>query len=381
VVSSVAKLCWCITKSNLPYADLFFSPYLEEVFIYSSPSWDGATPAESQTIASTISALPASALQFLRVGQMERFADLKDSLSSVALRCGPELEVFTSPCPLSEAAANHLIRLPHLRIWHVGGPPPSYSTLSLPTTFPPLTEFGLEGDAAHGWLSLFQRLEDSVTPMRGVTPLSKMKESLESQTFKDTPGLIIDVSFASPIRIFRNLVNLHVEVGCRDQCTFKLDDGDVAKLAIELPQLESLLLGYPCSENTCATTAVCLLLISVYCVNLGMLRIHFNTATIVNDLKNISEDPQFQELRSLPKCPLSRLGVWKLPPILDEPGIETVVNGMIDIFPSLEFCETRVRCPDWAMFTKRIAIGRLRRLISGEPVSIVLGFLLRLIHP
>lgn len=60
------------------------------------------------------------------------WAYLKDSFSSVALRCGPSLLEFTSPVPLSDAAINHLIRLPHLRTWRVEGPPPNYSASSLP---------------------------------------------------------------------------------------------------------------------------------------------------------------------------------------------------------------------------------------------------------
>lgn len=118
------------------------------------------------------------------------------------------------------------------------------------------------------------------------------------------------------------------------QCTFRLNNDDVTKLAMALPQLESLLLGYPCSQNTCATTVACLLPISVYCVKLRELEIHFNTTNIVDDLESISKDPWLQDLRSLPRCTLS-CHVGHTSQILDEPGLETVVNGTVDIFPSL----------------------------------------------
>ena len=79
----------------------------------------------------------------------------------------------------------------------------------------------------------------------------------------------IDNSFTSSIQMFRNLTILTVGDYCRDgfeelQCTFKLNDGNVAELAMALSQLECLYLGRPCFENTCATTAACLLLISVH---------------------------------------------------------------------------------------------------------------------
>ena len=118
-------------------------------------------------IASTISAVPTSNLELLLIDntrhRMVPWAHFKDSFSSVVLRCGPSLTQFTSPVPLSDAAVDHLIRLPHLRNWRVEGPPPTYSTSHLPLVFPPLAEFTLVKGAARGWLSLFERLEHGVS--------------------------------------------------------------------------------------------------------------------------------------------------------------------------------------------------------------------------
>ena len=339
---ALQDLSWRITGSELPHTDLFFSPHLKRIYVY-TPWWWGSSDVSCSilaAIASTISALPASTLQFLSVDVSSCDAPpayFKDSLSSVILRCGPSLMELTSMVPLSDAAVNHLIQLPHLQIWHIQGPPPTYSNSSLPLTSPPLVKVVLRG-ATRGWLSLFQRLEDNVST-RGVTPLSKAKNSLKTLDVEDTSGLIIDVSFISPIQNLRNLVHFcvwsHEE---DDPCTFKLNDDDVAKLAMALPQLETLLLGNPCIENTCATTVTCLLQISVHCLKLKNLEIHFNTVDIVGDLKNISENPRFQQLRSSPRCTLSHLYVGGIPHVLDEAGVETVANGMIDIFPSIECC-------------------------------------------
>ena len=189
-----------------------------------------------------------------------------------------------------------------------------------------------------------------------MTPLSKIKESLVSF---DVPTPTIDISFTSPVRIFRSLVDPNIEVDCHDEddegeCIFRLNNEGVTELAKALPQLESLFLGRPCFENTCTTTAACLLPISVHCLELRELEVHFNTTNIVEDLNNILAGHLFQELRLLPKCALSSLGVHRMPLTLDEPGFETAVNGMVNIFPSLKHFEGAVRDFDWKELSRRI---------------------------
>jgi len=344
---ALQTLYWMVTETNLPHAAMFFSPHLERVSMCMSWSegYDEVPLHVLPAIASAISALPTSALRSMYVGVGDDGAPLtyfEDSLSSVVLRCGPSLTEIHSPIRLSDAAMNHLIQLPHLRTLRVEGPPPSYSASSLPLVFPPLVDFKLCEGAAYGWLSLFKRLEHGGSVTQGMTPLSGMKGSLKQLGVKNRPGLIIDASFASPIQMFRNLATLNVDVYCigqdsEGQCTFKLNDDNVTELAMALPQLESLLLGHPCSNNTCATTVACLLPISVHCIKLQSLQIHFNTTNIVDDIKNISGDPRFQDLHSLQRCSLPRLDVMKIPLTLDAPGIEIVRSGMVDIFPSVGY--------------------------------------------
>ena len=342
-------LSWCFTKHNTSYADLFFSPHLEKVSIFMSSAWKGSEiPYDLlPAIASTISALPGPNLRDLFISMEDHMVPweyFEESLSSVVLRCGSSLTDFISPIPLSDAALNHLIHLPHLRIWYLEGLPPNYHVSPLPLTFPPLTDLTL-GEGAYGWLSLFGRLEDCAFATRGVTPLFRVKESLETLNFPDLSGPITDFSFASPVQVFRNLRCLNVNDLCPEgddgRCIFKLNNDDVTKLAMALSQLEYLHLGHPCFANTCATTVSCLLPISVYCVKLGSLGIHFNTTNIIEDLENISEDPRFQELRSLPRCSLSYLDVYLMPLPLDDSDLETMARGFIEILPSLKHCEGR----------------------------------------
>jgi len=332
-----------ITESNLPYANLFLSPNLKRISIYVSWPWNNtAHPLGAlQTLASITSTLPTSSLERISVGtnhQAMPWAHLRDSFSSIILRCGPSFTECDSPIPLSNAALDHLIHLPHFHTWRIHGPPPAYPTSSLPLVFPPLRELTLGKGAACGWLPLLRRLEGGSSTTQGVTPLSKAKEFLKVLNVRDVSGINIGASFVSTIQCFRNLVHLNAGVHCeysRGECIFKLNNDNVTELAMALTQLESLLLGRPCSKNTCLTTVACLLQISVHCRKLEELDIHFNTTNIVNDFKNILEDPRFQQLLSLPKCRLMSLHVYLTPLSLDESDFEIVGNGMVDIFPSL----------------------------------------------
>ena len=339
-----------ITATNIRYTDLFFSQNLKRIHISMEKLLWGnffTVPfAVHSNLDSFILPLPTSNLERISVGVCSRMAPwehFKDPFSSVVLRCGPPFTEYDSPIPLSNAALNHLIQLPHLRTWRIHGPPPTYYASSLPPVFPPLREFTLGNGAACGWLPLLRRLEASAPTMQGVTPLSKAKESLKVLNIEDISRISIDAPFVSTIQCFRNLVKLNVEVYCYNayegQCIFKLNNDNVTELSMALTQLESLLLGRTCPQNTCLTTVTCLLPISVHCNKLRKLEIHFNTTNIVDDFKNILEDPRSQRLRSLQRCPLTCLDVFRIPLNLDESSLETVVKGMIDIFPSLKRCK------------------------------------------
>ena len=385
---ALQDLLWCITKHNLPHAELFLSPHLKKIRIFMAQAWrsSGVPRDLLPVIASTISTLSTSSLeQLLLDGTRHRrvsWAYFKESFSSVVLRCGSSLTQFSSPVPLSDAAVDYLIHLPHLCTWHVEGPPPTYSTSQLPLVFPPLAKFTLGRDTARGWLSLFERLEHGASATQGVTPLAKVKGSLKYLKVWDSnsPCPIVDASFASTVRIFRNLVHLDVGIDCpyeygEGQCTFKLNDGNVTELATALPRLVSLFLGRPCFKNSCATTLACLLPISVRCRKLEKLEIHFNTTNIVDDINNILGGTRFEELRSLPKCTLSHLDVHGTPLALDKPGFENVASAMVGIFPSLEHCQGRDQ--PWIELSAAIRKCKPPKRVAGK---CSLNFPLRLIH-
>ena len=363
---ALRNLSWIIGEYDLPYIDLFFSPHLEAVRIYTPGSWNlsGFPYDILPALTSAISTIPTSALRSLSIGpgppnaslRATPWAHFRDSLSSVVLRCGPSLVNLSSPIPLSDVAVDHLIRLPHLHTLTVDGSPPSCSTSLSPFVFPPLVNLTLGEASVHGWLSLIQSVEARASATQGVEPLSRIRESLALLNLEFPPTVPVNISSTSPIQNFRNLAFLYANIPCDEGgCIFKLDNDNATELAMALPQLEYLFLGSPCSENSCATTVACLLQISVHCPHLYSLGIHFNTTDIVGDLKSISVDPRFRELRSLPRCPLSYLKVRELPLVLDESDFDAVADGMKGIFPNLKGFETKIST--WCELSKKFRGG------------------------
>ena len=103
---------------------------------------------------------------------------------------------------------------------------------------------------------------------------------------------------------------------------------------------------------------------------------HFNTTNIVNDLKNLSVDPQFQVLRSLPRCKLTELDVHQTPLTLNEPeNVEIVANRMVDIFPSLDCFHAYGLEGSWYELNGRISqLGMDSWIVTGELCSLSISF-------
>lgn len=103
-------------------------------------------------------------------------------------------------------------------------------------------------------------------------------------------------------------------------------------LAAALPRLETLRLGHPCGLNPCKATVTSLLSISIHCLDLTVLETHFNTLTIIGDMRRLLDGGAG---RDEAKCELRSLSVGHLP--LEMPGedMEIVARGFKAIFPYL----------------------------------------------
>jgi len=340
-LAGLRAIRWPVTEYNLPYANLFLSPNLEGIRITLSWVHNDSEARKSllHSVALTIAALPVSRLRCLVIAALDD--DVRESLpweyfteqlSSIVLRCGPSLRKFGSEIPLSDKAAIHLYSLPDLHVAHFHSPPPDPSNFQPPFVFPPLTGCLFGEGATTGWLSMFQSLEDAAHTAQDTSPLARMKISLRSIRISDDT-VPINRSITSQLLMFQKLSLLKMEMYCdEDWCWFELDDNDVRSLAMALPRLKTLILGHPCRRNTCRTTAHSLLSLSNHCAELEKLEVHFNALGFVCHWEEISENPDTNPQR----CNLKTLVIHEIPLALALYEAEQVVEGLENIFPSLE---------------------------------------------
>lgn len=326
------SLLWNIQKTStaLTIFRLFLSPHLRYVVFCALPSLPAVPRDQLATLAQVISFLPTSLEDLIIVcGQEE--GPLSDAVSSFICRCGPSLRGLCVHAPLSEAAIHHLMGLPNLRYWAtVQGPPPIVPA----SIFPSLRDLRLEKPTALPWLHLLASHAEGVhrDVSTSVTSHSNTRETLK---FLTCPwGITIDPTSLSSIVKFRNLVELQMHTHCSDvgSCVFHLTDRNMEDLTAMLPRLKTLLLGPPCLFNSCKTTVVSLMSTSIQCPDLTVLGTHFNTLTIVSDMRRLLDDGAG---RDKVKCKLPSLSVGGLLLGVRGEDIGTVALGFKAIFPYL----------------------------------------------
>lgn len=99
------------------------------------------------------------------------------------------------------------------------------------------------------------------------------------------------------------------------------DRYDVENLTAALPRLTSVELTKSCPLNSCKTTIPSLLSLSIHCLGLRPLKIHFNTRTIVGDAQRLLGG-NFRHGKA--KCKIWYLGVGRVPLDVDEADIDGV---------------------------------------------------------
>lgn len=348
------------TTFTLLFFRLFLSPHLKYISFYNALDipW-----VQQVALAQVISFLPTSLKHLSVTCCAEKEGPLKDVISALVCRCGSSLGSFETCVPLSEAAIRHIMQLPHLRAWHtVQGPPRSVPT----SIFPSLEDLHLGDRAAIPWLHLLAS-RGNWDGSALATSHSNIRETLKTL---DCPrGTIVNSIFLSSVVKFSNLVLLRVHTLCHDEggCPFRMTDDDVNDLTSALPRLKTLGLGDPCGLNSCETTVASLLSISVHCLDLTVLYIHFNTLTIVEDTQRLLDEGSG---RDRAKCKLEDLWVGSMPLEIRSEDVETVATGLKAIFPSLicagydgRWCELRANFFRWRVAGDAFEVGAKRDLL------------------
>ena len=368
------ELSWWLNETTVPYLHHFLSPHLTKIVIttdsFTHPgetveSWDELPDEVLPKKRSAITMFPSS-LQFLSIhlgGEPEtRFTE---EISAFILGCRESLQVLDTNLVLSTQAIVHLMKLPNLRVWVTEQGPPQVTDLIRhgipdgPTSlFPSLEKLDIRSEASLEWLPLFEAAKSRASPwiIAG--------GSLPALAYHH-PTLPFDSPLVSKFLPFTDLVNLSLKtgMGCLLRpCISQFTDQDVERLAIALPKLEVLMLGWPCGEDTCPTTVRSLLFLSVHCIKLKHLNIHFRMASLQADLVDTLGYAYSQGLHSRPKCALESLvtGEMRL-----ESSDNTVVLpiGLLMIFPSLT--KLAARSSTWAQLELMVTALRLLEGTQG----------------
>ena len=204
-------LNWRFDDSTVPlsFFRLFFSPNLKRVTLSAYLHRHAFRPELVESLSEVISCLPdCLESMYFKCGQGRE--PLKDAISSFVCRSGSSLRSFRSSEPLSDAAFDHLMRLPNLRSWITTHEPPRTPPL---TTFPSLKELHLYSEALP-WLHLLAGDGDGQT-RAGLAPAAALntnvKETLKTLNFPERTAVI--PKLLSSISSFRNLVTVCVGNG------------------------------------------------------------------------------------------------------------------------------------------------------------------------
>jgi len=331
------NLSWVVQPHTLPFYRLFLSPHLTTFSLKYRSHW-GEIPDEVLSgITSVVLELDNLSLRHLYLTIPARISPSLDSaVSSAVLRCGPSLESLSAPTPLSDAAVQHVMRLPNLTTWEGVNGPAGVSDLSLSGAFPELKALQLQAEASLEWLPLFWAAarhtssgQDSRAPFNHA-PGQKLT------VLECWADVSVDAAFMSPIMLFHGLIELMLESTCPSVggCTFSLTDDDVAEIATALPRLRIALFGRPCSANSCRTTVSSLVFLSTHCKSLELLELHFNTTNLRDELESVSVDPRPNDLPSSPGRFFS-LCMADAPYSMRDEDVVPMLTGFFRIFPSL----------------------------------------------
>ena len=353
---TLRELDWWLNKFNFSFLTTFLSPHLTKIDIRADPfgrlsgSVDRSTGKASTEVVSVVrSAIKMfpSSLQFLRIflgiGQGAGLTEgigLTEEISTFILGCGESLREFHSNLALSPEAVAHLVNLPNLRDWTTEQKPPRITALihdGIPGGFtsllPSLESLQLKGEEALEWLSIFD------TTKNRYPPRTVVGRNLSRLLYIDST-LIADSNMLSKLFPLTNLVGITLGLRCMSPevagCASRFSDQDVEHLALALPNLEALRLGEaPCSAKTCPTTILSLFLLSIHCLNLKLLSIHFRTTDVSMDVMAMVDYAHSNDLHRRPRCALDVLvaGNQIVPP--EDHEFALISMGISAVFPSL----------------------------------------------
>ena len=361
------KLNWWLNETNFSFLARFLTPDLVDIVITTNAlngpgetveSWDNLPSGVVPILCSAIRLFPTSIQRLcLQLGNGPQI-HLTEEISAFILRCGETLREFNTNVVLSTQAIVHLMKLPNFGTWVTEQGPPQVTDLirhGVPdgpfSLFPSLEAVTMSGGPVLRWLPLFGDVEDR-TP-----PWTMAGKGLSAITYSH-PTLSLDSFLISMFLPLKALVEVQINTDCLfHTCSSELTDQDVERLAIALPKLEALTLGgWPCSSDTCPTTIRSLLTLSIHCIQLKFLNIHFRMATLRTDVLDMLGYAYSQGLHSKPKCALETLVAQEMQLQLFDYDPALISMGMLMLFPSLTKFVSVHLSPTWTRLESLVKV-------------------------
>lgn len=146
---------------------------------------------------------------------------LESAVSSTIIRCGPSLTSLRIEVSLSDAAVQHIMKLPKLTLWKAVNGPPRVSDLHLSNTFPQLETLELITEESLEWIPFF----GAISRHASSSQLSDRRPVQKLIVLESCAEIPVDATFMSPIMQFRGLAKLWLNSSCPNAngCTFQLD--------------------------------------------------------------------------------------------------------------------------------------------------------------
>jgi hypothetical protein len=345
LLPNLQSLEWYSGTDTFLYINLFLPPRLTSLNVQVIPNIPNVGPI--------LASLPVGTLEELRFLDLSGDRAVQDAISRLVLRTTAALRSIEVSSDLSDAAIRHVARLPNLSDASVSFE--NLGRLSDPpdATFPSLHTLETRVDGTGGWKYLMQsakNLDSTVLHSWAV---------LQPEEIMAVFGFLIDegfhrtmhrLSFAAfepcnltprlltPLLKFRSLTRLSVTSPCiLAQCRSQLTNDGLAQLAEALPQLVELFLGAaPCAWPAREVTLAGLRPLSIHCVHLSTVQIHFSALDIPTDIPDDAlTNPSDEEPLDPNHCHLFRLVVGDLPVSTSENSLLIVAYFLHQLFPRL----------------------------------------------
>ena len=348
LLPNLHSISWCDSWDLLPFLRLFLNPGLVDVDI----EFPDTEPHIYRH--ATISMIPTRNLTELRIHSVWgnnppdvdtlHYLLCMNALYNLLEQASKTLRSAYLDGELSITVIKKLLQLPNLRLLKAGLP---RTHIPLPAVVLPSLEelivsYGETSSLLHilrnilnptlRELKVFSRdPSPACLQTLGISLLEANIEQTLSSLDCHGNGIPLTEAGLHPFLSFGRLTKLDLLFPCTGEgCSFQLNDSIISKLAVALPRLTHLGLGgAPCEAATSDVTIASLVVLSINCVDLDFLRLHFNANGIIShDVHTNSQTHKFT-------CKLRTLVVGSRPLPSNHDDILLLTFTILHIFPHL----------------------------------------------